>query len=173
MNAGLGLVRLTMVEYEIGGDQDEQCDDADCGPEPASRRPGRGFGYPGNRRFGSRLDFGFTRRLSATAPRIEFFGQCIHRAPLIVQMPVDWHPLFLLPALDGAHVAAQVGSDFLPRFKALLGSFLVGISNDGSAIALSGAEAGFREGANRFYAAATVRQKTVLSRKCAALRNAV
>ena len=43
-----------------------------------------GFGYPGNRRFGARLDFGFTRRLSETAPRIEFFGRCIHRAPLIV-----------------------------------------------------------------------------------------
>jgi len=54
-----------------------------------------------------------------------------------MQMSVDWHPLFLLPALDGGHVTAQIGRDFRPRFEALLGVSAVGISNDGSAIALS------------------------------------
>jgi hypothetical protein len=38
-----------------------------------------------------------------------------------MQVPVDGHPLALLPALDRGYVAIQVCSDFLPRIQAVFG----------------------------------------------------
>src|SRR3954464_12197412 len=38
-----------------------------------------------------------------------------------MHVPVDGHPLPLLPALDGGHVAVKVGGDFLPRIQPVLG----------------------------------------------------
>ena len=35
----------------------------------------------------------------------------------MVQVAVDRHSLLPLPALDGGHVALEVGRDFLPRVK--------------------------------------------------------
>src|SRR5579863_2361981 len=38
----------------------------------------------------------------------------------MVQVPVDRHPLLLLPALDGRHVPVQVEGNLLPGIKATL-----------------------------------------------------
>jgi hypothetical protein len=36
-------------------------------------------------------------------------------------MPVDRHPLSFLPALDGGHIAVEVGRDLFPRIQQIIG----------------------------------------------------
>jgi hypothetical protein len=41
-----------------------------------------------------------------------------------MKVPVNGHPLPLLPTLDRGHVAFKIGGDFLPRIEAVFGEFL-------------------------------------------------
>ncbi len=62
--------------------------------------------------------------LPAEHPGIQLRAQRVHRAPLVVQMPMHRHPLTLLPALDSRHVAAQVGRNFFPGIQPLFCRFV-------------------------------------------------
>jgi hypothetical protein len=54
-------------------------------------------------------------------PTIELGTQSVDGASLMVQVPVDRHPLLLLPTLDGRHVPVQVERNLLPGIKPTLG----------------------------------------------------
>ncbi len=55
--------------------------------------------------------------ISADDPGIQLGSHRINRATLVVQMPMDRHPLSLLPALDGRDVAVEIGGNLFPRVQ--------------------------------------------------------
>ena len=64
------------------------------------------------------------RKIPAAAPRIQFRPGGVDRAHPVMQVPVDGHPLPLLPALDRGHVAVEVSRDLLPRIEGIFGRSL-------------------------------------------------
>ncbi len=93
------------------------------GEPAAGRRDGRGCGDDGR--------VPLERRLAAVAahgtgtpasrPRVELRPRRIDGAQLVVEMPVDRHPLALLPTLDRTDVALEVRGDVLPRIEPVVG----------------------------------------------------
>ena len=56
-------------------------------------------------------------KIPAAHPRIQFRPGRVHRAHPVMQVPMDGHPLPLLPPLDRRDVAFEVGRDLLPRIQ--------------------------------------------------------
>jgi hypothetical protein len=54
-------------------------------------------------------------------PLAQFIGVGEHTAAFTAGNPVDGQGSLLLPAANGAPVATEEDSDFLPRIKALIG----------------------------------------------------
>ena len=50
-------------------------------------------------------------------PGVQLRLERVDGADSVVQMAMDGHALPLFPALDGCHVAIEVGRDFLPRVE--------------------------------------------------------
>ena len=78
------------------------------------------------------------RKIPPAGPRIQFRPGGVDRAHPVMQVPVDGHPLPLLPALNGGHVAFKVGRNLLPRIQPVFDRPLACRgSGGGSPIALS------------------------------------
>jgi len=73
------------------------------------------------RRFQGWLRFLLSTEFAALPPSIEFGTQGVDGTSLVVLVPVDRHPLLLLPALDGRYVPVQVEGYLLPGIKPTLG----------------------------------------------------
>ena len=57
------------------------------------------------------------REIPAARPRVQLRPGGVDRAHPVMQVPVDGHPLPLLPALDRGHVAFEVGRNLLPGIQ--------------------------------------------------------
>ncbi len=114
-------LRVRPAPYPPGGDLDRRGDapitlGRDRGQQdPGSRQPHQ----PASGRDRPRL--WFQLRAAVVPPSVQLRLVGVNGAQLLVDVTVNGEPLPLLPPLDGADVALQVGSDLLPGVQPLAG----------------------------------------------------
>jgi hypothetical protein len=58
-------------------------------------------------------------KITAADPCVQLRARSVDRAQSVVDVPMNGHGLAFFPALNGGHVAVEVGRNLLPRIQAV------------------------------------------------------